>query len=80
MVNLQFIEKRNARERRRVQAVNQAFNRLRSHVPSVCSRNKRVSKVKIIHRAIQYIMALHQLVMLRDTAEEEEEDFEVASF
>ena len=45
---------RNARERRRVQAVNNSFARLRRHIPYQ-NRNKRLSKVKTLKIAIDYI-------------------------
>ena len=60
--------KRNARERRRVQAVNQAFYRLRKCVP-IENRNKRVSKVKTLQRAIDYIRKLERIL-----AEDEDEE------
>lgn len=53
--------KRNARERRRVQAVNSAFARLRKCVP-VENRNKRLSKVKTLHKAIEYISQLQEIL------------------
>ena len=56
-----LVQKRNARERRRVQAVNQAFFRLRRSVP-IENRNKRVSKVKTLQRAIDYIRKLERIL------------------
>ena len=56
------VERRNARERNRVRAVNSAFTRLRLAIPSIAARNKRVSKVKILERAIRYIQELSRLV------------------
>ncbi|KAG9509204.1 Achaete-scute-like 4, partial [Fragariocoptes setiger] len=56
-----LVAKRNARERRRVQAVNQAFVRLRKSVP-IENRNKRVSKVKTLLRAIEYIRSLERVL------------------
>lgn len=56
-----IVAKRNARERRRVQAVNSAFVQLRKCVP-VENRKKRLSKVKTLHKAIEYIGALKQLL------------------
>lgn len=56
-----LVARRNARERKRVQAVNLAFMKLRKCVP-VENRNKRLSKVKTLHRAIEYIAALDQLL------------------
>ncbi|XP_065159144.1 achaete-scute complex protein T3-like [Atheta coriaria] len=60
----QVVAKRNARERRRVQAVNGAFVRLRKAVPFENNRGKRVSKVKTLQYAIDYIQKLQDL--LRD--------------
>jgi len=62
-----LVAKRNARERRRVQAVNQAFYRLRRSVP-IENRNKRVSKVKTLQRAIDYIRKLER-ILAEDTPE-----------
>ena len=56
-----LVAKRNARERKRVQAVNMAFMRLRRCVP-VENRTKRLSKVKTLHRAIEYIAALDSIL------------------
>ncbi|KAF5297291.1 hypothetical protein FQA39_LY12130 [Lamprigera yunnana] len=58
----QVVAKRNARERRRVQAVNSAFVRLRKALPIENTRGKRVSKVKTLQNAIQYIQNLQQLM------------------
>ncbi|KAG8283736.1 hypothetical protein J6590_011105 [Homalodisca vitripennis] len=58
----QLVARRNARERRRVQAVNSAFARLRRVVPLEHSRGKRVSKVKTLQRAIEYISSLLSLL------------------
>lgn len=60
-----LVAKRNARERKRVQAVNMAFVRLRKCVP-VENRAKRLSKVKTLHRAIEYISALENLLKEAD--------------
>ena len=57
-----LVVKRNARERCRVRAVNEAYARLRVIVPSLAGRNKRVSKVKTLQRAIQYIKELCNLL------------------
>ncbi|CAG9822749.1 unnamed protein product [Phaedon cochleariae] len=54
----QVVARRNARERRRVQAVNTAFVRLRKAIPYQNSRGKRVSKVKTLQNAIRYIQEL----------------------
>nr|CAD7440060.1 unnamed protein product [Timema bartmani] len=64
----QFVARRNARERRRVQAVNTAFVRLRKVVPVDNNRGKRVSKVKTLRRAIEYIGQLQKL-LLQDNPE-----------
>ncbi|XP_031339489.1 achaete-scute complex protein T3-like [Photinus pyralis] len=58
----QIVAKRNARERRRVQAVNGAFVRLRKALPIENSRGKRVSKVKTLQNAIRYIQQLQELI------------------
>lgn len=62
-----LVAKRNARERRRVQAVNMAFMRLRRCVP-VENRTKRLSKVKTLHRAIEYIAALDRILKQDQTS------------
>lgn len=56
-----LVARRNARERKRVQAVNSAFAKLRKCVP-IENRNKRLSKVKTLHRAIEYINGLQALL------------------
>ncbi|KAK5643898.1 hypothetical protein RI129_007743 [Pyrocoelia pectoralis] len=58
----QIVAKRNARERRRVQAVNSAFVRLRKALPIENTRGKRISKVKTLQNAIQYIQHLQELI------------------
>lgn len=60
-----IVAKRNARERKRVQAVNGAFLRLRRCIPYE-NRNKRLSKVKTLRIAIEYIKALHRMVVEYD--------------
>lgn len=57
----QVVARRNARERRRVQAVNSAFLKLRKHVP-YHSKHKRLSKVKTLKIAIDYIHELQSLI------------------
>ncbi|XP_021359211.1 achaete-scute homolog 1a-like [Mizuhopecten yessoensis] len=61
----QVVERRNARERRRVQAVNTAFLRLRKHVPSH-TKQKRLSKVKTLRVAIDYIKQLQDMIVDHD--------------
>ncbi|GFT36147.1 BHLH domain-containing protein [Nephila pilipes] len=56
-----LVARRNARERRRVEAVNSAFAQLRKCVP-IENRTKRLSKVKTLHRAIEYINGLEALL------------------
>ncbi|GAB0089215.1 Helix-loop-helix DNA-binding domain superfamily [Sergentomyia squamirostris] len=51
----QMVEIRNARERSRVRAVNEAYEKLRKMVPAISNRRKRVSKVKTLQKAAQYI-------------------------
>ncbi|XP_022906328.1 achaete-scute complex protein T3-like [Onthophagus taurus] len=58
----QVVAKRNARERRRVQAVNSAFSKLRKAIPLDNNRGKRVSKVKTLKYAIRYIQGLKDLL------------------
>ncbi|KAJ8952427.1 hypothetical protein NQ318_014519 [Aromia moschata] len=58
----QVVARRNARERRRVQAVNTAFVRLRKAVPVQNTRGKRISKVKTLQNAIEYIRALQRIL------------------
>uniref|UniRef100_A0A915PC70 BHLH domain-containing protein n=1 Tax=Setaria digitata TaxID=48799 RepID=A0A915PC70_9BILA len=57
-----MVAKRNARERTRVHAVNQAFVALKYHLPAIRSNAKRVSKLKILRAAINYIAALTDLL------------------
>ncbi|XP_056635454.1 achaete-scute homolog 1a-like [Diorhabda sublineata] len=61
----QVVARRNARERRRVQAVNMAFVRLRKAIPYQNARGKRISKVKTLKNAIKYIQELE--IILHDT-------------
>lgn len=56
------VEKRNARERQRVQTVNSAFVRLRKAIPTENPRGKRISKVKTLQKAIAYIRGLEKLL------------------
>lgn len=66
-----LVAKRNARERRRVQAVNTAFARLRKCVP-FDNRNKRLSKVKTLQKAIEYIESLTDVLMSEKSSSNEE--------
>lgn len=56
------VARRNARERRRVKMVNDGFLRLRKHVPTD-PKNKKLSKVKTLRLAIDYIKHLQQLLV-----------------
>ncbi len=56
------VARRNARERRRVKMVNDGFLRLRKHVPTD-PKNKKLSKVKNLRLAIDYIKHLQQLLV-----------------
>lgn len=56
-----LVARRNARERKRVQAVNNAFLKLRKHVPCE-NKNKRLSKVKTLQFAIDYIVNLQNMI------------------
>uniref|UniRef100_T1JCI1 BHLH domain-containing protein n=1 Tax=Strigamia maritima TaxID=126957 RepID=T1JCI1_STRMM len=61
-----LVARRNARERRRVQAVNSAFAKLRKCVP-VENRNKRLSKVKTLQKAIEYISHMQDMIDAADS-------------
>lgn len=60
-----LVARRNARERRRVETVNNAFLRLRRHVP-LETRHKRLSKVKTLRYAIDYIKRLSDMINEHD--------------
>lgn len=55
------VARRNARERKRVKLVNDGFVRLRKHVPTD-PKNKKLSKVKTLRSAIEYIRHLQHLL------------------
>lgn len=65
-----LVEKRNTRERRRVQDVNQAFYQLQSLLPmdgpsnsfDATTPSTRLSKVRTLRKAIEYIQALQDLL------------------
>lgn len=59
--------KRNARERNRVKQVNHGFTALRNHIPGA-ARNKKLSKVDTLRKAIEYIQSLQRQL---DDREEE---------
>ena len=51
----------NARERRRMQNLNQAFDRLRQYLPSL-SNDRQLSKHETLQMAQTYITALYELL------------------
>ncbi|TRY62218.1 hypothetical protein TCAL_03185, partial [Tigriopus californicus] len=69
-----LVAKRNARERKRVHAVNLAFVNLRKSIPFENKRGKRVSKVKVLQRAISYIMNLHHMIREHDGTSHETDE------
>ncbi|XP_066250130.1 basic helix-loop-helix transcription factor amos-like isoform X1 [Euwallacea similis] len=64
-VGMEVMKKRrlaaNARERRRMNSLNDAFDRLRDHVPSL-GNDRKLSKFETLQMAQQYIAALHELL------------------
>ncbi|CAH1250207.1 ASCL5 [Branchiostoma lanceolatum] len=60
-----MVARRNARERRRVQQVNDGFLRLRSQVP-MAPKGKKLSKVKTLRAAIEYIEKLQGILRKQD--------------
>lgn len=60
-----LVARRNARERRRVEAVNEAFQRLRKRVTGEV-KQKRLSKVRTLRVAIDYINKLQTMIMDHD--------------
>ncbi|XP_062577121.1 achaete-scute complex protein T8-like [Saccostrea cucullata] len=60
-----LVARRNARERRRVEAVNEAFQRLRKRVTGEV-KQKRLSKVRTLRVAIDYINKLQRMIMEHD--------------
>ena len=63
------VARRNARERRRVKMVNDGFLRLRRHVPTD-PKNKKLSKVKTLRLAIEYIHHLQTLLQSDSTTKQ----------
>ncbi|XP_037070577.1 achaete-scute homolog 1b-like [Pollicipes pollicipes] len=59
--------RRNARERNRVKQVNHGFAALRNHIPSA-AKNKKMSKVETLRRAVEYIQNLQALLDESDAA------------
>ncbi|BFZ11887.1 hypothetical protein BsWGS_14925 [Bradybaena similaris] len=56
-----FVERRNSRERRRIGNVNDAFEVLRRHIPSLKDKEG-ASKINILRLAIEYIQDLGSLL------------------
>ena len=52
------VNKRNARERRRMQRFNDAFDALKSRLPQLKNAKKRVAKERIMREAVDYIRHL----------------------
>lgn len=58
----------NARERRRMQNLNQAFDRLRTFLPQL-GQDRQLSKYETLQMAQTYIMALYDILEQRDPQE-----------
>lgn len=69
-----LVQRRNARERRRVQLVNDGFIRLRRKIPTE-PRNKKLSKVKTLRSAINYILHLQQMITESDSQQQRMVEF-----
>ncbi|XP_063724859.1 pancreas transcription factor 1 subunit alpha-like [Symsagittifera roscoffensis] len=59
----------NQRERRRMKAINEAFERLQSHIPTL-PYEKKLSKVDTLRLAINYIRFLDQILISFDSYEQ----------
>ena len=57
-----LVQKRNARERKRVDAVNDEFAKLRRLIPLSAATCKRISKENILHFSIAYIRGLQRML------------------
>lgn len=60
------VRKRNQRERERVRCVNEGYARLLRHLPNE-NKQKRLSKVETLRKAIQYIKQLQQVLQAADS-------------
>ncbi|KAK6187941.1 hypothetical protein SNE40_005859 [Patella caerulea] len=61
----EYVIKRNKRERDRVDHVNQAFIKLRDHIPDV-KDDSRMSKIGILRSASEYIKSLTSLLNMNE--------------
>ena len=59
--------KRNQRERNRVQNLNSSFEVLRQNIPGAAPM-KKMSKIQILHQAVNYIQYLHQMMEKPDVS------------
>ncbi|XP_069139168.1 achaete-scute homolog 3-like [Argopecten irradians] len=71
------IGKRNERERERVRCVNEGYSRLREHLP-LERKDKRISKVDTLRKAIDYIKHLEDILAQDDV--EDNHDYNKDSF
>ena len=71
------VARRNARERKRVKLVNDGFMRLRKHVPTD-PKNKKLSKVKTLRSAIDYIRHLQHVLAMANKHQMEAAEHEAA--
>ncbi|XP_003378748.1 helix-loop-helix protein 4 [Trichinella spiralis] len=71
---------RNARERKRVHKVNIGFDQLKNHLPNLRLRTRRVSKLKILRSAIEYINSLQEILFQEVCANYEPLDKESAMY
>ncbi|KRX70406.1 Helix-loop-helix protein 4 [Trichinella sp. T6] len=69
---------RNARERKRVHKVNIGFDQLKNYLPNLRLRTRRVSKLKILRSAIEYINSLQEILFQEVCANSEPLDKESA--
>ena len=60
--SIESVQRRNERERRRVNDVNSAFKELSKHIPFMVDNRKKISKINILRSAITYIEYLSILL------------------
>lgn len=58
--------RRNARERNRVKQIDEGFDKLKSNIP-VAAAQKKLSRVKILQTAVEYIQHLHTVLTDHET-------------